>query len=265
MTDSGESSGVSIKGLLRENALALMAASGATLLAVLGLYLAAWLTHAPASGCLLAALAAGTIWVAVAAPLAAAGGRIAWGIVLRAGVVADAAGAALLLLWLGGLLGAAEGIAFASAVRVYCVYAVMALAAAAALCAARSPVARHAVALAAAVVLLLAAASPFWINGLLDRAGKGSRQAVVDAAVTCNPFYAVTASVRGQTRLVWHQAPVLYTLTRIGEYTAPAPTEWYSFIFRCGGAGLGLAAVAIARNRRRTMTPAAAARRPGEK
>ena len=243
-----------VKALLRMHARAMTVAGAATLAAILGVYIAACLIQASAKGGssgamgLLASLAIGTIVVAVAGPLVAASGRGVWAVVLRAGAVADGAGVALLAIWVAGLLGLGPGITFAAACKVDCVYIVMVLAGSAAVCVARSPVARHAVAVASAAVLLLAVASPFWVNGLIERAkDKDSRQTVVDLAVESNPFYSVSAAVMDQTNLVWHQAPVLYNLTRIGEYTAPSPVEWYAFVLRCGLVGVFFIAVAIVR------------------
>ena len=74
---------------------------------------------------------------------------------------------------------------------------------------------------------------------------------IVAAGVHVNPFYAVTAAISGSTRFVWHEAAVMYRITRFGDYAAaPAPAWYASALIHCAAAGL-VAAVASARHARR--------------
>lgn len=243
---SPSSEPASVRGLLRQNARPMLASAIATFAAILGVYAAARLSGAAETNCVLATMAVCTLWMAIAGPICACA-RTWSARLLLAGTVADAAGVCLLIVWLSGMAGQGPGLQFVAAVKIYCIFVAMVLAAAAAVSLARSVVSRHAVALAAAIVLLLACSTPFWINGLIEQAEPQSRQRIIAVAVESNPFYAVTAALVDQTRLVWHQSPVLYNITRIGEYNAPGPTEWYSFVLRCGVVGALFAAAGIIR------------------
>jgi hypothetical protein len=244
---SPSSEPASVRGLLRQNARPMLASAIATFAAILGVYAAARLSGAAETNCVLATMAVGTLWMAIAGPTICASARTISARLLLAGTVADVAGVCLLVVWLSGMAGQGPGLQFVAAVKIYCIFAVMVLAAAAAISLARSVVSRHVVALAAAIVLLLACSTPFWINGLIEQAAPESRQRIIAVAVESNPFYAVTAALVDQTRLVWHQSPVIYGITRIGEYNAPGPTDWYSFVLRCGAVGVFFAAAGLIR------------------
>ena len=241
--------GPSLRSLLACQGAAVIASAAATFAVIVGFYAAACVSGAPSGNCILAALAAGTIWTAVASPIMSAGAAGALASAMRLAAVVDTAGVSLLVIWLCGRVGIGGGVGFVAAVKIYCVWAVMALAGFAAVFLARSAAGRYAIGVAAGLVGLLAAASPFWTNGIVEHVDAQTRQAVVTAAVQCNPFYAVMASVVDQTRLVWHQAPVLYDITRIGQYNAPAPAMWHPFVIRCGALALFLAACAVIRRR----------------
>ena len=100
------------------------------------------------------------------------------------------------------------------------------------------------------LVLLAALATPFWIGGTLAAAGELTAGHVVAAAVYANPFYAVTSAVVHQTQFVWHQAPWMYRITRIGDYAAPPPVPWYSAAVLYGSLAAVLAAAQVLRPRR---------------
>lgn len=241
-----------LSGLLRRSGRAMVVGACGTAVAMVGLYLAARAGGATEANCVLTALAAVVLWIAIAAPMISASADDWASRLLRAGALADAAGLCLLVIWLLGRAGREPVLQFVAAVKVYCILGVMTLAAAAAVSVARGIVARYAAALASAIVLLVACSTPFWINGLVDYASPAWRTRIVELAVESNPFYAVTTILVERTHQVWHQSPVIYDITRIGEYNAPGPAEWYWFVLGCGAAGAAFFAVAMVRARWRS-------------
>jgi hypothetical protein len=214
-------------------------AVAATVAVEVGAYALAVAGQAPQAQAALGSLAVSVLWVALAAPVLAATGRGTLGALLRGLAVIDASAVLLAILALAGpcvtLLGGVE---------VYCILAAMGLAAVAAVCLARSQAGRFALAVAASAVLLLAAGSPFWIGGALRAAPEDWAGRIAAAGVYVNPFYAVTGALAESARFIWHQAPVLYRITRLGDYApAPAPA-WYAPVLLCSAAAalLGVAA-----------------------
>jgi hypothetical protein len=100
-------------------------------------------------------------------------------------------------------------------------------------------------------LLLLAAASPFWIGGALRAAPEDWARRIAAAGVYANPFYAVTGALAESARFIWHQASVLYRITRLGDYApAPAPA-WYAPVLLYSAAALILAAAGALRRRQK--------------
>jgi hypothetical protein len=210
-----------LRELVSENGLAVALAAGATVAVELGVFAAARWAGVPPARTAVATLATATLWVVlVTAPLAA-GARGALGAVFRGGIVADASLPALIVLAVGGSVGAGGAIA------VYVVLAAVALAAVAAVRIARTAWGRHALAAATSVVLAVLLASPLWVGGLLGVAEGSLRGRIAYAAIAVNPFYAVTSATAGSTGFVWHQAPVMYSLTHLGDTAAAPPVPWY--------------------------------------
>jgi len=207
----------------------MLGASVATLAVMLGTYLAGHAAGAGPPQATVASLAGGAVWVALACPILAAGGSGGLSALVRAGIVADAAGLALVTLWLIRRFPHAPGpcLTFLGAVEVYCTFAAMALAGAAAARFPRSPVRRYVVAVAAAVAMTALLATPFWISGPAESAGAGLRTVLVAAGVYLNPFYSVTSAVVEQTGFLWHQSGAMYKLSRLFDY-APPPVPWYA-------------------------------------
>jgi hypothetical protein len=234
-----------LRVLLARDGRAVVAAAAATLLVELGVYLLAGLVGTATSRAPLAALAAATLWVALAGPVLAASARTSLSAVLRGGTVADASALALIVLWLSS-----ADVTFLAAVKIYCALAAMALAAVAATRLARSGAGRYALAVAAAGTLVLGLASPFWIGGPMRAAGPRAAETLAAVAVYANPFYAITAAVSQEAGFVWHQADVLYRWTRLGDYAAAPPACWYASVVIHLAAALVLGALAAARARR---------------
>ena len=195
-----------------------------------------------------ATVAVCVLWMALAVPLLAAFGRGAWDALFRGGIVIDVSAITLLVLWL-----LCEQVTFAAAVKIYCVLASLGLAGIAATRLARTPAGRCAWATAVAAVTLVLLASPFWIGGVIHNQPHVFSESVVEAAVLANPFYAATAAMGETTRFVWHQATVMYRITRIGDYAAAPPLSWYPavIIYLVAAAALAVVAAVSGRVRRR--------------
>jgi hypothetical protein len=221
--------------LLAKNGLAVGLAAGATVAVELGVLAAARWAGVPPNRATVATLAAATLWVAlVAAPLAA-GADTALGALFRGGVVADASLPALIVLAVGQYIGAVGMIA------AYVVLAAVTLAAIAAVRVARTTWGRHAAAGAASIVLAVLLASPLWVGGLLHATDGALRGRIAYAAIAVNPFYAITSATAGSTGFVWHQAPLMYSLTPLGDTAAAPPVPWYvsAVVYACVAGMLG--------------------------
>ena len=242
----GRAEAGTLRKLIARDGRAVLAGGALTLVVQLGVYVLGVAGGAPRMQAALATLAASVVWVALAAPVLGATGRDALGALLRGGIVADASAVTLLVLWLGG-----PHVTFAAAVKVYCILAAMSLAGIAACRLGRSSAGRHILAVVAAAAILTTAASPFWIGGAIRTAPPATARRIVATGVYANPFYCVTAALSEQTRFVWHQASVMYRLTRIGDY-APAPAAcWYASAAIHAAAAALLAGVGALVHRRR--------------
>ncbi|HAU36402.1 MAG TPA: hypothetical protein DCX07_01625 [Phycisphaerales bacterium] len=212
-----------LRALLARHGAPVLAAAGATLGIVLGLYgLGLW-AGAGDRMALLASLAGATLWVALASGVLAAGAEDGLGAVLRGGVTADAAAVALLVLWaLSPRLG------FVPALEVYCTLAAVSLAGVAASRLASRRSGRLAAGVAAAIVLALALSTPFWMGGILQAVGTDAQRRVALLAVYGNPFYSVASAVAADADFAWQQSGVLYRITRLGDYVPVPACPWYA-------------------------------------
>ncbi|MDY6912933.1 MAG: hypothetical protein SVT52_00510 [Planctomycetota bacterium] len=179
-------------------------------------------------GAVLASLAVMVSWTALSPAVLAAGGRSSLSALLRGVIVADASTVTLVVFWL-----ATPAVTFLAAVKVYCTLAAMAIAAVAAVRCARSEFGRYALAVAVAAGLMAAVTTPFWVGGLLLAVNAPTRPVVASLAVWLNPFYCITAATVEKTHFIWHQAPVMYHVTRIGDYAAAPPVLWYTSAAAC--------------------------------
>ena len=209
--------------LLSRDGLAALLASVATLGVELGVFLLARSSGVPPREAVLATLATMAVWVALSVPAMAASGSTAMGALLRGGIVADTSAVTLIVLCI-----VTPFVTILAALKIYCILAMVALACVAAVRCARSDRARGAAAVVTAVLLFAAIATPFWTGGLLEAGSYATRQAAVGYVVAVNPLYSIFAAVVEQTGFIWHVAPRLYTVTRIGDAIAPPPPEWYS-------------------------------------
>ena len=222
-TAEGPRAPASLRGWLARDLRALVAAAAATAAVELGVYLLALWAGGPGDTPVMATLAASCLWTALAAPVLAASGKDILSALLRAGVVADAGGLTLLVLWL-----VSPQVTFLAAARIYCVLVCMVLPGVAAWTLGRSASSRYAASLVVAAAGLLALTSPFWAGGAMKAF---SAQAAPDVAAVCvcvNPFYSVAAALPETVRFVWHQATALYRITRLGDFAMPPAARWYT-------------------------------------
>jgi hypothetical protein len=235
-----------LRRLLSRDGLAALFVTVATLAVELGTFFLARGFGVSVREAVLATLAASAIWVVLSVPAMAASGSTAMGALLRGGIVADTSAVTLIVLCL-----ATPFVTVLAALKIYCVLAAVALACVAAVRCARSRRARCAAALVTSVAFCAALATPFWTGGLLQAGSHATRQALVRCAVSANPLYSIFAAVVEQTGFIWHVAPRLYAVTRIGDAVAPPPPEWYSAALVYGLVACILAATHLVRRPQR--------------
>jgi hypothetical protein len=228
------------EGFLGGNGLAILVGVLVTVAIELGLYYGSALTGAGKVQAARGALVAAIVWVILSAPAFAAGGQsICWSFV-RGITTADASAVLLIWLWRDS-----PCLSLPAAAKIYCMLLTLALFGVAVVSLARAPAARFSLAVAASVVMFAAAASPFWTGGLLE-SSHGPEAA--RWAVWVNPVYCMTSATsdRIEFAFVWHQQPVLYSITRLGDYRAPPPVQWYTAPLLWGACAAFLATISLA-------------------
>ncbi len=219
---------LSVGDYFRRDGRAVLLAGAVTVCLELGVYFGARIAGVGQAGATLGALATGVLWMALAAgPLAASGADLL-GSLLRAGTIIDSSALSLMILWWVSPL-----VSILACLQIYCVLAAMAVFAVMLVRAARRPAGRFAMGLIAGLILAASVSTPFWIGGLLAAGNHQTAQRLVDLAVSVNPFYSICASLSERAGFVWHQAPLLYRITRIGDYASPVPPNWYDFPLIC--------------------------------
>ena len=234
-----------LRPLLARHGWAMLAAAAATVAVELGAYLLGVVGGVQPAQAVLAALAASVLWVALAAPVLAATADDTIGALLRGGTIVDASVITLIVLWLTSPL-----VGLATIAKLYCILLAMGLAEIAACRLHRRASGRLALAVVAAAVVVASLASPFWIGGPIHGADRDAARRLVAAAVYANPFYSATAALAGEMRFIWHQATVMYRITRIGDYAPAPPGCWYASVALHAPAALLLAAVGALLHRR---------------
>lgn len=243
-----------LRTLLRRNGRAMLAAAGLTLLVQVGLFGAvAGLGADRATGgraleqptAVAMVLLGSLVWLVVAAPAFAAGGRSTLDGLVRAGTVIDSTAVVLgLTAW------AAEAVTAWSAVRLYLLFAAIALAASGVARQGRRASSRHVLAAVAIVAAVAVAAGPFWANGLILAAEGPWRTRAVRLVTAANGVCATAACLPAGGGFVWNERPVLYEHTVLGRDVPAAPAPWYVTAGAAGVVGAGLFAIAGARSRR---------------
>jgi len=225
----------------------LIGVSVATLVVIVGVYVAGRWGGVGQRNATVAALVVSALWLAMAAPALAASSGEFLRQMLRAGTAADGALLALLIIVTvsgggeigesGAVAGADGTLTFWGACKVYVTLAAMAVAAVFVVRLARGVWARQAAAFACAVVLLAMLATPLWTGGLIAAAADSPRDGarhwrdrVTTAVVWANPVYSIASATAEQIQYSPHQSDFIYSteLTLIGDYATPAPTPWYA-------------------------------------
>jgi len=195
---------------------------------------------------MLASLMLAGLWIALASPVFAAGPQSAFSGLLRGGIVADATAVLLVVLWL-----TRPEVSFISAVKLYCIYASVALCGVAGARLASSERFRYLTAVATAGFLAAMQSSLFWLPGLLQLVPSADKSAVAGAVLRGNPLYGVFSAIADQTHFVWHYASIMYRITPLGEDIAVGPIYWYEPMAICLTIACLLASTWLLRPRRR--------------
>jgi hypothetical protein len=197
-------------------------------------------------------LAVSLLWVVLAAPIFAAGGRTPLDGLLRGGAVADASLVVLLVLAAGS-----PALSLVGALNIYLLWSAVALTECAAVVLARRSWSRRMLSLAAGMAAVLVAGGPFVGNGLLLGLRGGWRQWSAWAVVALNPLLAAFSCLPGGFACVWQERPILYEHTVLGR-DVPMPTVgWY--VTAVAYALLAAVFGAVAAGRRRRLS------RPGQR
>ena len=162
------------------------------------------------------------VWVALASAIFASGPHHAISGILRGGSVADATAVLLVVLWLS-----APEVTFLSAVKLYCIYASVALCSIAVARCASSLKFRYLGAVIGAAVLVALQGGLFWLPGLLQLVPVDSKAVVAGMGLRANPLYGVFSAIAEESGFVWHYAEVMYRITPLGEDIAVPPVQWY--------------------------------------
>ncbi len=191
---------------------------------------------------LVAMLMSMTGWTALAGAVAAAAPGRLLDASFRVGTVTDTCGVILLVTAFVSL-----DVPVLSAVAIYLVLVSVGFFAGGVTRLVRRAANRRALAVVAAVVLAAVLTTPAWVGGLL-RAAEGSiRDAVAAWAVRINPLYSVTSAVAEEIGFVWHQAPVMYGITWLGDIVTPPAAPWYAAVAIYAPPAVALWGVAILR------------------
>ena len=202
----------------------------------------------------LAALASAVVWTALAAPIAAAGGRNRLDALLRGGMVADASAVVLLALWLVARNGQTGEpyVTLSAAAKIYCTLAAMALLAVAGVTCSRSVAGRHILAVALAVMFMLLLTSLLWAGVPLAAVDSPvARARIAGVTLWINPFCSVAAAIVGETDFTWYRYGWMYNHTPVVNYPKADPS-WYAAALMClCAAGIVLCVGVLRRRGRR--------------
>jgi hypothetical protein len=228
------------QGWLRRDGKAMLPAAAITILLELGVFFLARGLGRSVNEAVVVFLATASLWLALAPGALAASGRGILSPLLRGGIVADATGLCLLVLWL-----ATPCVSFWGAVQIYCIAWSMALVGIAAVWIACTPVGRLIAAVTTAALLCLTLTSLLWLGAWIGRSPGAWDASLATWAVGINPFCAMTGTVAQEVRFVWHEWGRMYAWTPVGEYAMPSPTSWYEtcFLYLCLAGGFACVAL----------------------
>jgi hypothetical protein len=221
-TDSSSGPDGLIPALLKRDGWPVVGIVAATAAAQLGVFLLPQTCGVSARMAIPASLIMAGVWVALASAIFAAGPHSTISGILRGGSVADATAVLLVVLWLS-----APEVTFLSAVKLYCIYASVALCSIAAARCASSLRFRYLGAVAGAACLSALQGVLFWLPGLLQLVPTDYKTVVAGMGLRANPLYGVFSAISDKSGFVWHYADVMYRITPLGEDIAVPPVQWY--------------------------------------
>ncbi|MFW5839687.1 MAG: hypothetical protein ACOCZE_03825 [Planctomycetota bacterium] len=241
---AGDRSGLSVGGLLRREAAALVVSLGICLAATVGLFALSQHLGAAVPASVLLSVAGGCVWVCLASAPLAAGGVDGWGALLRGGMQADGCGLGLAVVWIWANLSGPLELGFHSLLAVYGLLAAISVGAVAAVCWFPR---RLGWAVLVGLLLLALCATPFWTGGLVEHSDGERTDALARFVIRWNPFYGMTGALIGEVGFIWHQdAPLLYQrIAQVGPHVPPAPVTWSATFWRFVAAAAVAAVVAL--------------------
>ncbi len=246
----GESSNhVGVASVLRRNGLAMLVAAGATVAVQLGTYFAAS-GAMDSHGATVVTLLVSLLWIVIASPVFAAGGRSAFDSLLRGGAVVDASVAVLIVL-----VAAGDALRPVGAIKIYLIFCSLTLAGCSLVLLGRDAPGRHVLAAFAVLLMLAVAAGPFWANGIIMSASAPWRERVVFVVRAANPVFATTECLTGRPMFVWNERPILYEYTVLGRDVPVRAAAWYVTVGVYGIFAFAVGAIAAVRRRRERHRP----------
>jgi hypothetical protein len=231
------------QGWLRRDGKTMLFAASSTILLELGAFFLARHLGRSVTDATVVFLAVASLWLALAPAGFASTGRGILSPLLRGGIVADATGLCVLVLWL-----TTPCVHFLGAIEIYCLAWSMALVSIAAIWIARKPVGRCIAAVIFATLFVLTLTSLLWLGAWIGPEPSTQDSALASWAVGINPFCAMTSVVAQEVRFVWHEWGRMYRWTPVGEYAMPTPIEWYETCLLYLSIAGGLVCVALLRD-----------------
>lgn len=212
---------VGVASALRRNVSAMLIAAGATVAVQLGTYFVASVAmNSPVATVI--TLLVSLLWIVIAAPVFAAGGRSALDGLIRGGTVVDASAVVLIVLVAGR-----AAIGTVGAIKIYLIWCSLTLAGCSLVLSGRNAPSRHILAALVVLLMLVVAAGPFWTNGIIMSVSAPWRERVGFVVRAINPVFATTECLAGAPTFIWNERPILYEHTVLGRDVPVRAAAWY--------------------------------------
>lgn len=205
---------VGVAAVLRQNLLAMLIAAGATVVVQLGTYFIV--------GEVAPALLVALLWVVIAAPVFAAGGRSIIDALLRGGAVIDASVVVLIVS-----ASAGPELGPVGAIKIYLIFCSVALAGCSLVLLGRNVTSRHILSVVAVLLILALAAGPFWANGIITSVSAPWRGRIAFGVRACNPVFSTIKCLNVGYGFVWNEKSILYEHTVLGHDVPDQSAGWY--------------------------------------
>jgi len=234
--------------LLKRDGWPMLSIASLTVAVQLGLFMLAGAWEVPDRMRVPGVLIVAGVWTAIASGVFAAGPRSAMSGLLRGATVIDASIVLLAVLWLQTPI-----VTLVSSLKIYCIYAAVALCSILAARCALTARFRYLGAVCAGVLLTLLQAGLFWLPGILRLSPPEHKAYIAGVGLKLNPLYGVFSSIAAESGFVWHYAGIMYDITPLGEDIPVPPVEWWepmAFYLIVAGI-LGVACAVVGRRRRK--------------